>query len=794
MANSYILSMLFNYLTVTLRSLARSKGFTLINISGLALGMATALVIFLWIQNEVSYDAFHDNRENIYQAWNRGKMNDRIECWPNTPKVLGPTLKSDYEDVAAVSRAFSRWFVTIVGDRKISTQALITEPAFFEIFSFPLIEGDVRSALADSYSMVVTEKMALKMFNSKDVLGKEIKIDNELYHVTGVMKDPPSNTKFSFDYIMSWDYFKRIGEDDVNWANNGIDTYVRLKDGHSITSVNDKIKTVSISHSGGIVKEEVFLYPIDNWRLYSRFENGKPAGGRIDTVRLFAVIGGFVLFIACINFMNLSTARSEKRAKEVGVRKVAGANRYALVSQFLVESVLLAFIAGTIAVMLVQLSIPYFNILIGQRVELPFGNPLFWFALIAFILFTGIIAGSYPAFFLSSFRPASVLKGTFKRSSSPINLRKVLVVTQFTFAVILIIGTLVVVQQIRYTQDRDRGYNAQPLVYHWMTGDLYKNYSSLKNELINSGIASSVTMTLSPLSMIMSDTWDLQWQGKLADDKTDFQRLSADEKLVTTASLKLVQGRDMDLQKYPSDSTAMLINEAAAKAFGFRDPIGQIIKENDGTAYHIVGVVKDFIIESPYEKVKPLIMAGVKNNGFNTIQIKLSGNSETSETMQKMQALFQKYNPEYPFEYHFTDDDYAYKFEDTKRIASLTSIFTALTIFISCLGLFGLSSYMTQVRIKEIGIRKVLGASILGVTFLLSKDFVNLVFIAIGIASPIAWYGMTVWLETFSYRMPLHWDIFALAGGLCISLALLTVGYQAVKAALENPVTSLRNE
>jgi putative ABC transport system permease protein len=756
--------------------------------------MATTMLIFLWIQNEMSYDTFHDKHANIYQAWNRGRINDRIQCWPNTPMVLGPTLKTEYEDIAAVSRAFSRWFVTVAGDRKMSSQALIIEPAFFDIFSFPLIEGDVRSALADGYSMIVTEKMALKMFDSKHVLGKEIKIDNEIYHITGVMEDLPANSKFTFDYVMSWEYFKRIGEDDVNWANNGINTYVLLKDGHSIKSVNDKIKTVTISHSQGVVKEEVFLHPISDWHLYSHFENGKPAGGRIDMVRLFAIIGGFVLLIACINFMNLSTARSEKRAKEVGVRKVAGANRYVLVSQFLIESVLLAFFAGIIAIMLVQLINPYFNMLIGQRVELPHGSLLFWFAVIAFILFTGMIAGSYPAFFLSSFTPIHVLKGTFRKHSSLMNPRKVLVVTQFTFAVILIIGTLVVVQQIRYTQDRDRGYDGQLLVYHWMTGDLYKNYPSLKNELINSGVASSVTMTLSPLSMIMSDTWNLQWQGKSADDKTDFQRLSADENLVTTASLTLMQGRDLDLQKYPSDSTAMLINEAAAKAFGFQNPIGQIIKENDGTEYHIVGVVKDFITESPYEQIKPLIMGGVKNNGFNTIQIKFSGNSNTSEAMQKIQALFQKYNPEYPFEYHFTDDDYAVKFEDTKRIASLTSIFATLTVFISCLGLFGLSSYMTELRIKEIGTRKVLGASIPRITALLSKDFLNLVLIAIAIASPIAWYAMTQWLETFSYRMPLRWEIFAIAGGLCITLALLTVGYQAIKAALENPVKSLRSE
>ena len=511
-------------------------------------------------------------------------------------------------------------------------------------------------------------------------------------------------------------------------------------------------------------------------------------------VRLFGVIAIFVLFVACINFMNLSTARSEKRAKEVGVRKVAGAGRNSLVWQFLIESIVLAAIAGFIGIVLVQIALPFFNTLIGQTIEMPFAAPGFWLAISLFIIATGLVAGSYPAFFLSSFRPVSVLKGTFKKSSGLFNPRKLLVVAQFTFAVMLIISTLVVMQQIKFTQSRDRGYESEQLVYHWLTGDLDKNYASLKNELIQSGVASSVTKTLSPMSSILSDTWSLEWQGKEPGDKTDFERLSADENLVQTAALTIVQGRDIDLQKYPSDSTAMIINEAAAKAFGFEDPIGQNIKETDGTVYHIVGVVKDFITGSPHETIKPLIMGGVKNNGFNVINFRLKDNQDTDEALSKAEDIFQKYNPEYPFEYHFADEDYATKFRDTKQIASLVSVFTILTIFISCLGLFGLANYMAETRVKEIGIRKVLGASVLRVTTLISKDFVSLVLISIVIGSPLAWYLMNTWLQGFAYRTAMEWWTFIIAGSLCLILAIVTVGYQAIKAAMENPVKCLRME
>jgi putative ABC transport system permease protein len=786
--------MIKNYFTIAFRNLIKTKGFSIINVSGLAVGMATAILIATWIYYEMSFDRFHKNGKNIYQAWNRGTADGVLACWPSTPKVLGPTMKSEFEDVAEVARVNNRWFVTIADDRKLSTKAIITDPAFLKIFSFPLLYGDQNTALDDSHSIVVTEKMALKMFDNTNVMGKEIKIDDEWYHVSGVLKDLPSNSDFDFEYLISWDQMRRSGEDDVDWGNNGIFTYVMLTNGTSAELMNEKVKDISIRHSGGDVKEEIFLHPLHDGHLYSRFENGKVSGGRIEIVRLFGIIGIFVLLVACINFMNLTTARSEKRAKEVGVRKVAGAGRNSLIWQFLIESIALATIAGVIAIGLVQVALPYFNTLIGEAVEVPLGEPAFWLCLVAFICLTGLFAGSYPAFFLSSFKPVLVLKGAFKKSSGGFNLRKILVVSQFTFAVVLVISTLVVVDQIRFTQSRDRGYKSEHLIYHWFTGDLDKNYQALKSELLQSGVATSVSKTLSPMSMIVSTTWDLQWQGKVPGDKTDFHRLSADENIVETASLKLIQGRDLDLQKYPSDSTGMLVNEAAAKAFGFKDPIGQEIKEGDGTVYHIIGVVQNFITGSPDQKVQPTIIGGVKNNGFNVIQLKLNAAITTDEAISKVQDLFLKYNPEYPFEFHFSQDDYALKFEDNRRTATLVSIFTMLTIFISCLGLFGLANYMAETRIKEIGIRKVLGASVLRITTLISKDFVKLVVLAIAIGAPVAWYLMNSWLESFAYHTTIGWVTFAVSGGLCLALAIITVGYQAIMAALADPVKSLRNE
>ncbi len=786
--------MLRNYFKIAWRNLLKNKAFSFLNISGLAIGMASALLILLWVQNEVSYDQFHKNKDYIYEAWNRGVSDANIQCWDNTPNILGPTLKKDYPEVADVARTISGWFVTAVGDRKFSSAYLIVDPSFLTMFSFPLKQGNAQTALNDIYSIVITEKMANRLFGKDDPMNKQIKIDSNNFTVTGIMKDLPTNTRFDFDYLLSWKMMKKLGWDDEFWDNNRPNTFVLLKPHVNFESLSARIKTISQIHSKGAVKEEVFLHPLNKWHLYSRFENGKEAGGLIDTVRMFMLIASFILLIACINFMNLSTARSEKRAKEVGIRKVSGANKSSLVLQFLGESLLIAFISGALGLLLVQLFLPSYDIMIGKQLLLPYLNPYFWIYALIFILITGLLAGSYPAFFLSSFKPVSVLKGKFKNAQSLITPRRVLVILQFSFAIILIISTLVVVQQIRFAEKRDTGYDRSQLVYHFMTGTLTKNYAMVKNELLQSGIATTVNRTSWPITEIWSDTWDIGWKGKSPYDKTDFDRFSTDGNLVKTAGLKLMEGRDMDLLRFPTDSTAALLNESAVKTMGFKNPIGQLITDN-GKTYHIIGVIKDFILKSPFDPVASMAIEGsASNTGLNVLNVKLIAGSNAQENMSKMEKILKKYNPDYPFEYHFVNEAYARKFEDTKRTATLSALFAGLTIVISCLGLFGLASFMAVQRTKEIGVRKVLGATVFNLWQLLSKDFIVLVFISLCIAVPISWYFMNQWLLQFNYRTPLSWWIFVSAGLGAILITLLTISYQSLKAALANPVASLRTE
>ncbi len=611
--------MIKNYIKIAWRNLWKNKTFSFLNITALAIGMGSAILILLWISNEISFDKFHKNKEYIYEAWNRGIFDGKLQCWSTTPKILGPTMKLEFPEIAQFARANRQWFVTSVGDKKISALALITDPSFLSIFSFTLLEGNPQTVLNNLYSMVITEKMAKKMFGNKPAMNQIIKIDRNNFTVTGILKDLPSNTRFEFDYLLPWAFLKKIGEDDAYWGNNSINTFVQLKPNVNPNILNTKIKDIIITHSGYKEEQEVFLHPLSKWHLYTRFENGKVAGGQIETVRMFGIVAIFILLIACINFMILSTARSEKRAKEVGIRKVAGAYKGLLVIQFLGESLFIAIISWMVALMLVQLFISSFNLLVGKQLSIPYTSIYFWLASVLFVAVTAALAGSYPAFYLSSFQPVAVLKGTFKKVNALVTPRKVLVVVQFTFAIVLIISTLVVTDQIRYAQNRDTGYDRSKLIYHFLTGDLNKHYPSLKNELLTSGLAKYISRTSSPLTEGWSDSWDFIWQGKPPDDKTDFDNYAADEGLVKTAGLTIIDGRDMNLSEFPTDSSAMLINEMASKAMGFKNPIGQIVRNGD-KQYHVVGVIKDFVLRSPYDPISPMVISGSQGgNMFNVV-------------------------------------------------------------------------------------------------------------------------------------------------------------------------------
>ena len=787
--------MIKNFFKVAVRNLVRNKFFSIINICGLAVGMASAILIMLWIQNELSYDSFYSKNDRLYQPWNRAIFDGKLQCWSTTPKVLGPTLKHDYPEVEAVTRVnWGNNFLFSIGEKRLSVQGTTVDPDFLKMFDFPLLKGSEQTALAGTYSIVLTQKLATKLFGKEEAMGKVIKIDNlDNFTVTGILKDLPNNTRFQdYEYFLPWAYMVKRQWDDSSWGNNSTQTYVLLKPNTSATNFEKKIKNITIQHTKDEEHIEVFIHPMSKLRLYSQFENGKNTGGRIEVVRLFGIIAGLILLIACINFMNLSTARSEKRAKEVGIRKVVGAEKKSLVGQFLGESILIALLAGIISIGIVQLSLRGFNELTDKQLFLDFSNYRFWITGLAFVMFTGIIAGSYPAFFLSSFTPVKVLKGTFKAAHALVTPRKVLVVIQFTFAIALIICTIIIMEQIQYARNRETGYDRSQLVYNFLEGDMEKNYELIRNQLLNSGAAISVTKTSAPITQGWSDSWGYEWKGKDPNAKLDFNTFSSDGGLVKTAGLKLLQGRDIDPHNYPTDSTAIILNESAVATMNLKNPIGETVKYNE-TNWHVVGVIKDFILQSPYQPMRPMVIHGPKN-WFNVIHYKLNPAHSTSENLKTAEQVFKKYNPEYPFAYHFVDEEYARKFSDEKRTATLAGLFAGLTIFISCLGLFGLATYMAENRIKEIGVRKVLGASVITITRLLTKDFLKLVMISLLIAVPIAWWAMYSWLKDFPYRVDIHWWVFVMAGLLSILIALITVSYQSIRAGLANPVKSLRSE
>lgn len=786
--------MLKNYFKIAFRNLFRNKGFSIINISGLVIGMASAVLILLWVQNEVSYDRFHEKNDRLYEVWSNGISDGRLNSGTNTPQLMGPALKTDYPEIENVTRV--SWNMSILfgyGDKHVKASGIWVDPSFLTMFSFPLLRGDAKTALNDPHSLVITEKMSKKLFGDENPIGKVLKFDNsENFVVTGLLKNLPNNTDFNFEFLESATFLESKGYLDADWTDVSIRTFVLLKPNTKMADVNLKIKGIVSKYSGGRSKDVSFLYPMSQLRLYSKFADGKPVGGRIETIRLFTIIAIFILFIACINFMNLSTARSEKRAKEVGIRKVAGALKQSLIGQFLIESIIISAIAGILALIVVQLSLPAFNQLTQKNLFIDFTNVYFWAASIGFVLITGLLAGSYPAFFLSNFKPVAVLKGSFKKVNALVTPRKILVVSQFTFAIILVISTIIIVQQIKYAQERNAGYDKNNLAYIFIEGDIYKNYKLIRNDLINSGIAISVNQTMAPLTQSWSMGRSLNWQGKDPNTKPTFDRSTTDGGLVKMAGLTLIAGRDIDIDVYPTDSTACVINESAARLINFKNPIGQLVYD-DPDNWHVVGVIKDFILQSPYEQTRPMIFKGPKYGG-NVLNIKFSNKNTTADNLAAAEKIFGKYNPAYPFEYHFIDEEYAKKFSDQQQTETLAGLFAGLTILISCLGLFGLATYMAENRIKEVGVRKILGASVSSIAGLLSKDFVGLVVISIFIASPIAWYFMKQWLLGFDYRIQISWYVFVLAGAAAIAVALVTVSFQAIKAAVANPVKSLRTE
>ncbi|MDR6563868.1 MULTISPECIES: ABC transporter permease [unclassified Arcicella] len=794
--------MLKNYLKIALRTLLRHKVYSFINIAGLATGMAVAMLIGLWIWDELSYDKYHEHYDRIAQVMQHNIYNGEKATQESNPAVMAEEIRSHYgSDFKYVLQ--SSWtsdHILTFGEKKLTKSGNYFEPKVTEMLTLKMLKG-TREGLKEPYSILLSESVAKAYFGDTDPMEKLMKIDNKTsVKVTGVYEDLPYNSSFrDMSYILPWelylitnDWIKKM---DNPWGSNFTQTFAELADNADFDKVSKKIINVKFNNLGKEEKRykpEVFLQPMSNWHLYSDFKNGVNIGGRIQFVWLFGIIGIFVLLLACINFMNLSTARSEKRAKEVGVRKAIGSARAQLIAQFLSESLLVVAFAFGLSILLVQLFLPFFNEVADKKMNILWTNPFFWLTGIFFTLITGLIAGSYPALYLSSFQPVKVLKGTFKVGRYATIPRKVLVVIQFTVSVTLIIGTIIVFRQIEHAKNRPIGYNRDGLIIMNMaTPDIHDHFETVRSELKSSGAIVEMTESGSPTTEVWNTNGGFEWEGKDPNLAVDFPNNGVTYEYGKTIGWQFVDGRDFS-REYATDSLAFVLNQAAVKFIGLKNPIGTTLKWN-GKPFKIVGVIKDMVVQSPYQPVRPSLFH-ISKDQENVIILKINPNSSSREALSKIETVFRKYNPAAPFEYKFVDDQYARKFGNEERIGKLATFFAILAIFISCLGIFGLASFTAEQRTKEIGVRKVLGASVFNLWQLLSKDFVVLVMISILIASPISYFFMNNWIEKYNYRTDISWWIFGLSGLGALVITLATVSYQAIKAASANPVKSLRTE
>lgn len=790
-----------NYFKIAWRNLIRNKVYSALNILGLAIGMAVALLIGLWVYYQFSYDRFLPGYKQVYKVSVRFNDNGQVGVGPATPYPLADAIKKDIPAVQYVAR--TDWMgphSLVVGDKKLYSSGAMAGSDFLKIFPFVMQKGNADAVLQDPYSIVLSASTAKALFGNADPVNKTVRIDNSHdLKVTGVMKDVPANSTLQFSFIVPFSFFKAnndwVKQASTVWQNNSFQTFVALNPNASYKQASLLLGNILKKYDPEgykSFKASFFLQPMKDWHLYNDFKNGVAAGGLIDYVRMFAIIGILILLIACINFMNLSTARSEKRAREVGIRKAIGSQRKDLIMQFLIESVAVTFIAFVISILLVQLVLPSFNTLTKTNVSIPYGNGIFWIIMISYVLFTGLVSGARPAFYLSSFQPVKVLKGIIKTGPSAVWSRKIMVVAQFTCSIALIISTIIIYQQIQHAKDRPVGYDVNRLMYSDESSDLSKNYDALKNDLIQTGMVKSVTKSSSPVTDIWSNSGIDNWQGKLPGETLGLATIGVgDGDYFETVGMNIKKGRSfLNL----SDTSNAILNEAAVKRMRFNQPLNQVITFGGSERkYRVVGVANDALMTSPFAPAEPTIF--LYTSGWaNTITYRLSKTVSTQKALAKLSGIFNKYNPSYPFQYHFVDESYAGKFSFEVLIGKLAGFFAAFAIFISCLGLFGLAAYMAEQRTKEIGIRKVLGASVSQVWLLLSKEFILLVLISCVIASPIAFYYLNNWLQQYDYRITINPFVFVTGALAAVVITIITVSFQAIKAAIANPVESLRSE
>ncbi len=782
--------MLKNYLKIAWRSLSRNKISSFINISGLAVGLAIGILVMICILDMTSYNKFHTHLPNIHQLIVTNKMSGDVHAGNSVPGPLAEVLRANLPEVKYISR----WGnggkgLFNVGEKSLYESTVYLEPDYFRMMTFPAISGDPVKVLAQSGSIVITEKIAKKLFGQEDPMGKLIRYNNQYaLQVGAVIRDLPENSSEHFDVILPFSLYEQENRSWINkWDNSRIATWVELQPGINLTTFNTKIdklyKEKTDSENAGL-----FAYPFAKMWLYGEFKNGKPAGGRIYAVLLMGVIGLFVLLIACINFMNLSTARSERRAREVGVRKVMGAFRKQVIFQFLCEAMLLTFISLLLGIFLAVIALPALNHYTGKSLTFDLSNWQMWLSLLGMVLFTGLLAGSYPAFFLSSFKPVLVLKGIIANRKGGSVLRKGLVTFQFMVSIFLILATIVIFKQLQHAENRPIGYEAENLVEIPLRGDMGPKFQLLKNELSQVPGVVSISGGTNNLVNFGGATDGIDWPGKTADQRFFITVTDVQYDWVKTAGLKMAEGRDFS-PAFGTDTNACLINQSAARKMGLKSPIvGTKLNKSI-----VIGVVQDFVFNSPLATPGPMIMY-LNRGGMNHMFLRLRNDNSWRKTMAQVELAMKKASPSSPFEYHFIDEVNQQRLEGMRYTSQLTNIIGVLAIFISCLGLFGLSAFLAERRNKEIGVRKVLGASVSQVWMILSKDFLKPVLIAFLLAAPLAGWTLNLMLQNWDYRISLSWWMFAVAGLLALLIALITVSFHGLKAALTNPVQSLRTE
>ncbi|MCS3795041.1 ABC transporter permease [Niastella sp. OAS944] len=781
------------YFKIAWRNLVKNIGYSTINIAGLAVGMAVALLIGLWIYDEISFDRYHKNHSRVGQVFVSQAFNNKYETDASIVVPLGNALRTNFaNDFKRV--ALSSWntpHILAVGEKKISRSGMWAETDLPAILSLN-IRGNI-NALTDPSSLILSQSVAKALFGDDDPVGKTVRVDGKAEMKVGaVYQDLPTNTTLNeTKFLLSWNNAANGANTRTEqWKNHGSQLFVELNNHIDFTQATTNIKDLLKPHIKEW-KEELLVHPMDKWHLYNEFENGKVSGGRIQYIWLFVMIGIFVLVLACINFMNLSTARSEKRAKEIGIRKAIGSLKQQLIGQFLCESLLLTFIAMFISLILVFVTIPFFNVLAGKNISVPTTNPVFWLSTVGFAFVTGLLAGSYPALYLSGLKTIKVLKGSFRVGGFSLLPRQTLIILQFTVSIALIIGTVIVFQQVRFTKNRPVGYSRKGLITIDMnTPDLFKNYNGLRNELLQTGTVADMAEANSTTTDIWSNNTGFEWSGKDPGSSPIFGTIAVTHDYGKTVGWQITAGRDFS--RNFSDTSAFVLNESAVKLTGIQNPLGKTINWN-GKAHLIIGIAKDMVMESAYENTHPTIFH-LEYGWVNKILVRIAPTASVSDALSKIKGVFNKMNPSSPFEYQFADEAYAQQFAVEERIGKLAGFFAILAILISCLGLFGLASFTAEQRTKEIGIRKVIGASVFNLWQLLSKDFVVLVILSCCIAIPVAYYFMNNWLQKYQYRTDMSWWIFAVAVLGALIITLFTVSFQAIKAAITNPVKSLRTE